>query len=118
MSTKPFSKPAAALVKRHRGLAFVSGHVGVDEHWLPVTGSFKDEAHQVFRNLRATLVAESMTLRDVQHVRTYLGDLSDFEEFNEVWGEYFDENPPARTTVGAQLVAPFRIECEAIAAID
>lgn len=114
-TSEQFPAPPAPLSRLHGNQLFLSGHVAIDEHWIPVAGAFVTEARQVFENLKRTLAQDGFGLEDVQHTRVYLADLSDFSDFNEVWKEFFASNAPARTTVGAKLVAPFRIEVEAIA---
>lgn len=109
--------PPAAPFTTDGHLVFVSGQVGADSQWRPVGGSVAGEIRQTLQNLSATLHSAGCGLQDVLHVRTYLADMEDFASFNEVWGEFFPTNPPARTTVQAGLHPPFRVECEAVAAI-
>ncbi|MGA8553885.1 MAG: RidA family protein [Candidatus Acidiferrales bacterium] len=71
----------------------------------------------VIENIRDILAAMDAQLNDVVEIATFLVNMDDFEGYNEVYGEYFDENGPARTTVAVyQLPHPnLLIEMKAIA---
>lgn len=107
--------PPAASYKTDGHFIFTSGQVGVDAQWRPIDGPVAEEIRQTLRNLWTTLRSAGCDLKDVLHVRTYLSDMDDFEEFNNVWSEFFPEDPPARTTIQAGLHPPFKVECEAVA---
>jgi 2-aminomuconate deaminase len=75
------------------------------------------QTHAVIDNIGRVLAAVGGTLADVVEFCTYLVDMNDFPAYNAVYGEYFSENGPARTTVAVHgLPHPhFRIEAKAIA---
>jgi len=85
------------------GLVFVSGQGPVN----PATGEMPNDARgqvrQTLENIRTILKGVGADMQDVVKVHAYLTDLEDFEDFNEVYAEFFAEDHPARTTVGAQL---------------
>jgi 2-iminobutanoate/2-iminopropanoate deaminase len=101
------------------GFLFVSGQVSVD----PATGTLvgediKAQTRRVLENISAILEAAGATLDNVVKVSVYLADSSLYKEFNEVYGEYFDKVPPARTTVATALPGKgFLIEMDVIAYI-
>jgi 2-aminomuconate deaminase len=65
------------------------------------------QARAVIENLRAILDSEGADLKDLVEVTTYLTSMNDFGGYNEVYGEYFDYDGPARTTVAVhQLPHP------------
>lgn len=66
-----------------------------------VTGSIQIETTQVMANIQAVLTAAGMSLKDVVQVQVFLSDLNDYQAFNELYAEYFPENPPARAVVQA-----------------
>ncbi|HEY3510857.1 MAG TPA: RidA family protein, partial [Kribbella sp.] len=70
-------------------------------------------------NIRDILGAVGAGLEDLVSVTTYLVSMNDFGGYNEVYGEFFDESGPARTTVAVhQLPHPqLLIEIQAVAAI-
>jgi 2-iminobutanoate/2-iminopropanoate deaminase len=115
MPDKAVTAPPAAPYRWAGDTLYLSGQVGVDADWVPMNETFKNEARQVFHNIKTLVEEAGGTLDDVAFVRTYLSDFNDFAVFNEVWSEVFPHNPPARATIQAGLHPPFRLESEAIA---
>ena len=61
----------------------------------------------VIENIKRNLAAASASLNSIVDLTTFLVNMNDFGGYNEVYGEYFDENGPARTTVAVhQLPHP------------
>lgn len=98
-------------------LAFTAGQVGFDEHGELVPGGIEAQTRKALENLAACLTAAGCELSDVLKVNAFLADLSEFEAYNEVYREFFQEPYPARTTVGAALPGELRVEIEAVARI-
>jgi len=102
---------------RAGGFIFASGQIPLD----PKTGEFvaggvADQTEQVMRNLQAVLEAAGSGLNRIVKTTVFLADMNDFAAMNEVYGRYFEENPPARATVqAARLPRDARVEIEAIA---
>jgi 2-iminobutanoate/2-iminopropanoate deaminase len=99
------------------GLVFVAGQGAVN----PLTqefelGDVRSETRQTLKNIKAILESAGSTLRDVVRVGVFLSDMKDFEAMNEVYSEFFGENPPARTTVGAVL-PKIKVEIDCIARV-
>ena len=96
---------------------FVSGQLGL----IPETGAFAGEdiesqARQVMQNLQAILEAAGTDFAHVVKTTIFLADMADFKAVNAIYGEYFPETPPARSTVAvAELPRGGRIEIEVIA---
>jgi len=86
----------------------------------PTTGaladSVADQTRQVLRNVQAVLAERGLTMDDCVKTTVHLADLADFTEFNEVYGEFFSEPYPVRTTVGSQL-ANILVEIDVVAVI-
>ncbi|MEV1002484.1 RidA family protein [Nonomuraea sp. NPDC050202] len=67
----------------------------------------REQTRAVIENLADLLAAAGGSLADVVSVTTYLVNMNDFGGYNEVYGEFFDESGPARTTVAVhQLPHP------------
>ncbi|AUH68841.1 MULTISPECIES: RidA family protein [Gordonia] len=114
-------------VKTVGDLIFVSGtssrrpdntFVGVEVDEMG-TASLDIEAQTraVIENIRDILAEVGAGLDDLCQVTAYLVSMNDFGAYNRVYGEYFDENGPTRTTVAVhQLPHPhLLIEIQAIA---
>ncbi|WP_042666170.1 Rid family detoxifying hydrolase [Haloferax sp. ATB1] len=81
--------------------------------------SVDDQTKQCLENVAAILAAEDASLGDVLKTTVFLDDIDDFEEFNEVYGEFFDEDPPARSAVEVGNVPKgAAIEIEAVAVTE
>ena len=79
---------------------YCSGQVGID----PTTNKLNDadlktETNQVMQNLSAVLTEAGFEFRDVVKCSIFLKDMNDFVEVNQIYGQFFPENPPARETV-------------------
>ena len=84
-----------------------------------VAGGIDVQARRVLDNLTAVLQAEGLTFDHIVKTTIFLMDLGDFQKVNEVYGSYFKQQPPARSTVQvAALPKGARIEIEAIAVAD
>lgn len=81
------------------------------------TVDIRQQTRAVIENIRDILRTEGADLSNVVEVTTFLVSMNDFGGYNEVYGEYFDESGPARTTVAVhQLPHPLlTIEIKAIA---
>ena len=80
-----------------------------------VSDDFAEQAHQVFKNLRAVCEAAGGSLNDIVKLNAYLTDLADFATFNEVMSQYFAQPFPARAAVGvASLPRGSKVEAEAV----
>lgn len=75
------------------------------------------QTRAVIENVRDILATAGASLQDIVEVTTYLVNMNDFAGYNEIYGEYFDYNGPARTTVAVhQLPHPhLLIEIRAMA---
>ena len=66
-----------------------------------VSGSIEEQTRQVLDNLGAVLKEAGMDYHDVVSVTLFLDDITNFNRVNQVYAEYFGEQPPARATVEA-----------------
>ena len=98
-------------------LVFTAGQIPLD----PATGKLVEgditaQAEQVMKNLQAVVEAAGSSLGQVVKTTCFLTNLDDFAAFNEVYGSYFSENRPARSTVqAARLPAGASVEVECVA---
>ncbi len=81
-------------------LIFGSGQIPVDPETGEIVGkNIKEQTRRVMENIKAILESCGCTMDNIVSVTVFLKDLSLFEEFNEVYKEYFKKPFPARTTV-------------------
>jgi 2-iminobutanoate/2-iminopropanoate deaminase len=76
----------------------------------------EDQTRQTLENIKAILQSAGSSLSDVISTTVYLPNMEDFLQMNEVWKEYFPNDPPTRATVSAGLVSQkMLVEVQAIA---
>lgn len=114
---KPKGPYSQAVI--HNGLMYVSGQIPVDlETGMMVRGTIEDETHAVLQNLKILVEDAGAGLKDVLKVTCYLSDMDDFQRFNQVYREYFNDEPPARSTIQAgRLPMDVTVEIDAIVAL-
>lgn len=97
-------------------LIFTSGQIPLTPAGQLVEGDIAAQTHQVLQNLQAVLKAAGSDLDQVVKTTLFIKDMNQFQAINAVYGEYFHEHQPARSTVEvARLPRDVGIEIEAIA---
>lgn len=100
------------------GFLYISGQVPIDPAaGKVVEGGIKEQTEQVMKNIGAILEAAGYAYTDVVKCTCLLSDMVNFGAMNEVYGQYFTENHPARAAYGVvKLPLGALIEIEVIAA--
>jgi 2-iminobutanoate/2-iminopropanoate deaminase len=114
----PYSQAVIAPAGR---LLFCSGQIPLDPRSGEMVGAgdVRAQTERVMENLGAVLAAGGASFGAVVKTTIFLADLQDFGAVNEIYGRYFPDKPPARSTVqAAGLPKGALIEIEAIAALD
>ncbi|MEI0558630.1 RidA family protein [Brachyspira intermedia] len=99
---------------------FASGQIPLD----PVSGEMaendiKKQTERVMENIKGLLESENLTMANIIKTTCFLTDMANFASFNEVYANYFPENPPARSTVAIKaLPKDALVEVEIIAVIS
>jgi 2-iminobutanoate/2-iminopropanoate deaminase len=84
---------------------FVSGQVAINpENGELNIGNIEEETHQVMRNLKAVLLEAGLTFDNVVKSTIFLSDMGTFAQVNEVYGQYFAADFPARETVQVSVL--------------
>lgn len=98
-------------------MLFISGQIPIDpKSGNIIEGDIKTQTRRVLENIKGILESIGANLSNVVKTTVFMVDLSEFSDMNEVYKEYFPENPPARSTVQVSaLPRNVRIEIEAIA---
>lgn len=116
--TKALSLPFSDAV-RVGNVLYLSGQVGNVPGTLELApGGIRAEARQALENVRSILARNGSGLERVVKCTVFLADIGDWPAFNEVYVEFFRENPPARSALGANgLAVGARVEVECIAVV-
>lgn len=98
-------------------LIYTSGQIPIDPATGEVVaGDVRDQTRQVLMNLKAVLKAGGSSLNKVFKATLFIRDMNNFSDINEVYGEFFRDQPPARSTVEvARLPRDVDIEIEVVA---
>lgn len=100
-------------------IMFTAGQLGI----VPATKDFagpdiESQTRQALENVKAVLEAGGSSLEHVVKCTVFLQDMGEFSRMNEVYAQFFREDPPARSAVEvAALPLGGRVEIEAIARV-
>ncbi|SDH33142.1 2-iminobutanoate/2-iminopropanoate deaminase [Pedobacter terrae] len=84
---------------------FVSGQIAINPESGELNiGNIEEETHQVMRNLKAVLLEAGLTFDHVIKSTIFLSDMGTFAQVNEVYGQYFTADFPARETVQVSVL--------------
>jgi 2-iminobutanoate/2-iminopropanoate deaminase len=99
------------------GTLYISGQVPL----IPtvgeiVEGGIKEQTFQVMKNIEAILTEAGYSFADVVKSTCLLSDMANFKAMNEVYGEFYAKNPPARAAFAVkELPLGVMIEIETVA---
>lgn len=100
-------------------LVYTAGQIALDPQTMEVVhGGITEQTERVMQNLQAILEAAGASLSTVIKTTVFLADMTEFGAMNEVYGRWFGEHKPARSTVQvARLPRDVRVEIEAVASL-
>jgi reactive intermediate/imine deaminase len=98
---------------------YFSGALGVTEETLAMTeGRIEAETRNVMEGFRALFEELGVEFADVVKGTVYLADVADYAGMNEVYGEYFPTDPPARECIAAgQILSDGLVEISFVAVV-
>jgi 2-iminobutanoate/2-iminopropanoate deaminase len=104
---------------RASGLLFCSGQIPLDPRTGDLVGvTAAEQAGRCLENLAAVCQAAGASLGDAVRMTIYVTDMGEFASVNEVYGSFFESDPPARVTVGvAALPRGAQVEIDAVVAL-
>jgi 2-iminobutanoate/2-iminopropanoate deaminase len=98
---------------------FTAGQIPLDPVTMDVDGAdIETQTERVMKNLDAVLQAAGSSLSRVVKSTCFLVDLNDFQAFNSIYGRWFGDHKPARSTVQvAKLPRGVLVEVECVAVV-
>jgi 2-iminobutanoate/2-iminopropanoate deaminase len=98
---------------------FTAGQLGIVPRTKDFSGpDIESQTRQALENLKAVLEVSGSCLKHVVKCTVFLQDIEEFSRMNEVYAQFFEEDPPARSAVEvAALPLGGRVEIEAIAEV-
>jgi len=99
------------------GFLFLSGQIGINPTDGKISeGDVKAQTEQVIKNIKAILEAAGSNLKQVVKTTIFLKSMADFPIVNQIYGSFFDQTFPARSTVEvSRLPKDVLIEIECVA---
>lgn len=89
----------------YNGVVYCSGQIPLDPETMQIVGdNAADQTKQVMKNLEAVLTEAGTNFSKVIKCSIFLDTMDDFGKVNEVYGNYFKNEPPARETVAVQTL--------------
>ena len=88
--------PVSQATLAPNGMLYTAGMIGRSPETDQMLPTFDEQAHQALRNLGALLAEAGGSYGDVMFVQLYLLDMEKIEQFNQIFRQYFQAEPPAR----------------------
>ena len=85
-------------------MVFTSGQIALKPDGTFLEGDVEAQTTQVLENLKAVLKEAGSGLKKVVKTTIFLANMDDFTKVNEVYGVFFKEHKPARSTVGVKTL--------------
>lgn len=94
---------------------YLTGQIPMRDGAVMTFGTIEDQTRAVLDAITETLRLAGCVRDDVVKAMVWLRERADFPGFNAVYGEYFPNDPPARSAVISDLLVDVRVEVEVIA---
>lgn len=94
---------------------YLTGQVPMQDGQVMTWGTIEEQTRAVLDEITRTLAAAGCRREDVVKAMVWLKDRADFPGFNAVYGEYFPNDPPARSALVSDFLVDIRVEVEVIA---
>ena len=94
---------------------YLTGQVPMQDGKVMTWGTIEDQTRAVLDEITKTLALAGCTRDDVVKAMVWLKERADFPGFNSVYGEYFPDDPPARSALISDFLVDVRVEVEVIA---
>ena len=94
---------------------FLTGQIPMKNGVVVTEGSIEDQTRIVLDEIKNTLTEAGCELQDVVKAMVWLKKRDDFPGFNEIYGEYFPHEPPARSAIVSDFLVDILVEVEVVA---
>lgn len=94
---------------------FLTGQIPMKNGVVVTEGSVEDQTRIVLDEIKNTLIEAGCELADVVKTMVWLKNRDDFPGFNEIYGEYFPHEPPARSAIVSDFLVDILVEVEVVA---
>ena len=94
---------------------YLTGQVPMKNGVVITQGTIEEQTRIVLDEIKNTLIEAGCGLQDVVKAMVWLKNKEDFPGFNSIYGEYFDNEPPARSAIVSDFLVDVLVEVEVIA---
>lgn len=94
---------------------YLTGQVPMQNGQVMISGTIEEQTRAVLDEITKTLALAGCTRADVVKAMVWLKNRADFPGFNAVYGEYFPNDPPARSALVSDFLVDILVEVEVIA---
>jgi len=98
-------------------IIFISGQLPIDPSTGEIINDIKEATRQILINIQTILKKTDLDMSNVVKTTIFLKNIKDFPAVNEIYADFFPDEPPARSTIEASVLpreAPIEIEAIAI----
>ena len=103
---------------RAGNMLYLTGQIPLRDGAPMTDGSIQEQTRSCIENIRETLQLAGCDLSDVVKTTVWLKDRNDFPGFDETYGEFFSDDPPARSGLVSDFLVDIKVEIECVAFID
>jgi 2-iminobutanoate/2-iminopropanoate deaminase len=96
-------------------MLYLTGQIPMRDGVPMTDGTIEEQTRSCIESIRATLNLAGCELSDVVKTTVWLKDRADFPGFDKTYGEYFDNEPPARTGLVSNFLVDIKVEIECVA---
>lgn len=109
----PYSQAIVA-----NGFVFCAGQLGLNPQNGELANGVENQTHQAMKNLAAVLKEAGSSLENAVKTTIFIKDMNDYAKVNEVYGTYFADHKPVRSTVEvARIPKDALVEIDIIAVV-
>lgn len=109
----PYSQAIAA-----NSFVFCAGQIGIDPKTGNLAEGLENQIRQIIKNIESVLKAAGSDFSNIVKTTIFVTNINDFHVVNKIYGEYFTEHKPARSTVEvSKLPKDAIVEIEVIATV-
>jgi reactive intermediate/imine deaminase len=100
---------------RAGNMIYLTGQIPMKDGQPMTEGSIEEQTRSCMENIRATLQMAGRDLSDIVKTTVWLKERGDFPGFDATYGEYFPQDPPARTGLVSNFLVDIKVEIECVA---
>ena len=89
-------------IKQAGNFYYISGQIGYDAKVNSISDNIEEQAKQALENLNNVIKSAGLNLGNIVKVNQYLLNIDDFKRVDKIYGNYFSEIKPARSTIGVK----------------